>query len=334
MTNTSANTFSRRFLLSAAAIGIGAGAWLPLSSVAQPAWPNRPIKLIVPFAPGGSNDIIARLLASKLSARLGQPVVVDNKAGGGGTIGTEFVAKSPADGYNLLFASASITSNAASGKKLAYDPVKDLQPIGTIAATPFLVVVSNELKVRTLADLIAMAQARPGSINYGSAGIGGMNHLGTELFAAAAKVQLTHVPYKGIGPAFTDVMGGNLQMVLPSVASAIPHVQGGKLRGLAVTSASRSPLAPDIPTAAEAGLPGFSLEVWFGLLGPAKLPPAVVKRLNAELNAVLALPEVKDVLTREGAESRAGTPEALGELIRSELDRWRRLIREHNIPVE
>ena len=179
----------------------------------KPAWPNRPIKLIVPFAPGGSNDIIARVLAEKLARRLGQPVVVDNKGGAGGTIGTDAVAKSPPDGYTLLFASTSIITNAATGKKLPYDPVKDLQPIGEVAAAPFVIVVSNELKVTTLREFIGLARAKPKTINYGSAGTGGMNHLTTELFASTAKIELVHVPYKGIAPAFTDLIGGNLQML-------------------------------------------------------------------------------------------------------------------------
>ena len=325
-------SIGRRAILTAAAAAVSV--MLPLQVTAQAAWPAKPIKLIVPFAPGGSNDIISRLMAVKLGARLGQPVVVENKAGGGGTIGTEFVVKAPADGYTLLFASASITTNAASGKKLAYDLVKDLEPIGGVAATPFAIVVSQDLKVKTLAEFIALARAKPGSINYGSAGIGGMNHLGTELFSSASKVQLVHVPYKGIGPAFVDLMGGNLQMVLPSVASVIGHIRAGKMQGLAVTSATRSPLAPEIPTAEEAGLPGFRLEVWFGLLGPAKLPASIRKRLNDEINAVLAMPDVKETLAREGSTPMPGTPEEFGSLIRSEIDSWGRLIREKSIQRE
>jgi tripartite-type tricarboxylate transporter receptor subunit TctC len=319
---------TRRALLAAASI------LLPLHASAQAQWPSKPIKIVVPFTPGGSNDNMARVLAAKLGARLGQSVIVDNKGGSGGTIGTDFVAKSPADGYTLLFASTSITTNAASGKKLPYDPVKDLQPIGMVATSPFAVVVSNDLKVSTLREFIALARAKPKSINYGSAGIGGINHLGTELLASEAKVQLVHVPYKGIGPAFTDLMGGSLQMLLPTLASVTQHVRGGKMRGLAVTGAQRSPLAPEIPTVSEAGLPGFQLEAWFGLLGPAKLPASVVKRLNDELNAVLALPDVKEVLASEGATPHPGTPEAFASLIRSDLARWSRLVKEANIQIE
>ena len=252
---------TRRSMLAAILI-TGAIALLPAHVCAQTPWPNRPIKLIVPFAPGGSNDIIGRMLAEKLAARLGQPVVVENKGGAGGTIGTDAVAKAAPDGYTLLFASTSIITNAAAGKNLPYDPVKDLQPIGEVGAAPFVIVVSNDLKVTTLREFIALARAKPKSINYGSAGTGGMNHLTTELFASTAKIELVHVPYKGIAHALTDLIGGNLQMIVPTVSSATQYIHSGKMRGLAVTSAQRSPLAPELPTAAEAGLPGFEPEVW------------------------------------------------------------------------
>ena len=309
-------------------------ALVPAIADAQAAWPTRPIRLVVPFAPGGSNDIIARVLGDKLGARLSQPVVVENKPGAGGTIGTDFVAKSPPDGYTLLFVSTSFTTNAASGKSLPYDPVKDLQPIGQVAAGAFAIVVGNEVPTKTLKEFIDLARAKQNTVSYGTAGIGGINHLGTELFASAAKIQLVHVPYKGIGPAFTDLMGGRLQMALPTIASVTPYLQSGKMRGLAVTSAQRSPLAPDLPTVSEAGVPGFELEVWWGIVAPAKMPPALVKRLNEELNAVLAAPEVKDVLGKEGATPRPSTPEEFGKLIASDLGRWSKLIKDAKIQVE
>ena len=317
-----------------AALALAAVALFSFNAGAQPAWPGKTIKLVVPFSPGGSNDTFARVLAGKLTSRLGQPVVVDNRPGSGGTIGTEYVAKAAPDGYTLLLASASITSNAAFGKKLGYDPVKDLTPIGRIVASPFAIVVANSVKVKSLKELIAMARAKPDSINYGSAGVGGMNHLGTELFASAAKVDFVHVPYKGISLAFTDLIGGSLQLLVPSLASALPQIQAGKMHALAVTSAQRSPLAPDIPTAAEAGLPGFELDVWYGLLGPAGLPAPVVKRLNEELNAILVLPDVKEVFAKEAATPLPGKPEDLAKLIQSELTRWTRLIKEKNIQMD
>ena len=325
-----------RAVLASAVAGAAALAALGASVVAhaQPAFPNKPIKLIVPFAPGGSNDIIARVIATKLGEKLGQPVIVDNKGGAGGTIGTDLVAKSPPDGSTLLLASTSITTNAATGKKLPYDLINDLTPIAQLGAGAFVVVVGNDVKAKTLQEFIALAKASPKTITYGTAGTGGINHLGTELLASAANIQLVHVPYKGIGPAFTDLMGGNLQMALPTIASATAFIQGGKMRALAVTGSQRSPLVPDLPTAAEAGLPGFQLEVWWGILGPAKLPAPVLTRLNDEINAVLAMPDVKQVLEREGASPRPGKPEEFGALIRTDLGRWAKLIKDAHIQTE
>jgi tripartite-type tricarboxylate transporter receptor subunit TctC len=302
-------------------------------ATAQAAWPDRPIKLIVPFAPGGSNDNIARVIASKLGARLGQSVIVDNRGGAGGTIGTDYVVKSAADGNTLLFVSSSITTNPAI-KKLSYDPIKDLTPIGEIGAGAFAVVVGNKVKATTLQEFIDLARAKPKSISYGSAGIGGINHLGTELLASAARIELVHVPYKGIGPAFTDLMGGTLQMLLPSLASVVPYINAGQMRGLAVTSLQRSPLAPQLPTVAEAGVPGFELTVWWGLTGPAHMPAPVVKRLNEELNAVLASSDVSELLAREAATPQPGSPEQFGKTIRDDYARWSQLIKDAHIQAE
>ena len=212
--------------------------------------------------------------------------------------------------------------------------MKDLESIGGIAASPFVVVVANSVKATTLKEFIDLARAKPKSISYGTAGIGGINHLGTELFASAAAVKLSHVPYKGIGPAFVDLMGDNLQMLLPTVASVAPYIRAGKMRALAVTSAQRSPLMPDIPTANESGLPGFKLEVWFGLLGPANMPASVVKRLNEDLNAVLALPEVKEILAREGATPQPSNPEEFSNLIRADISRWTQLMKDTGIKID
>jgi len=319
---------NRRSLVAGLALACLAG-W----SHAQ-TWPTGPLKIVVPFAPGGSNDNLARPLAEKLSQRLGQPVIIENRGGSGGTLGSDMVAKAAPDGRTLLFASTSVITNAASGKKLPYDPMKDLAPIGQIGSGGFVIAVENNVKARTLQEFIALARSAPKSIAYGSAGIGGLNHLGTELLASVADIQLTHVPYKGIGPAFTDLLGGNLQMVLPTLASAVPYVKAGKMRGLAVTGNQRSPLLPDVPTAAEAGLPAFQLEVWWGLLAPAATPPAVVKRLNQELNTVLASPEMVELLAREGAVPRPSTPEQFGAFTRKELARWGKLIKDAKIQIE
>ena len=324
-----ASPVARRTMLAAAVASL-----LTMPINAQAAWPDRPIRLIVPFAPGASNDILARAIAIRLSERLGQPIVVESKGGAGGVVGTEYVANASPDGNTLLFVSISITTNAAIKKTLPYDVVKDLQPIGEVGAGPFVVVVSNALNVKTLQEFIDLARAKPNSINYGSAGVGGINHMGTELFAAAAKVQLVHVPYKGMGPAFNDLIAGNLQMGLPSLSSVVQHIHAGTMRGLAVTGKHRSSLAPELPTADEAGLPGFELEAWWGVVGPAKMPPAVVKRLNEELNVVLEMPEMQETLKLEGATAHPGTPEDFGNLIREDLERWKEVVANAHIEME
>ena len=304
------------------------------SALSQSSYPNKPIKLIVPFAPGGSNDNIARVIAMQLSTRLGQSIIIENKGGGGGTLGTNSVAKSAPDGYTLLLTSSSLTTNAATSKKLPFSPEKDLEAIGKIGAGAFVVVVSPKSSVKTLAEFVAQARAQPGTITFGSAGVGGINHLGTELLASAAKIELLHVPYKGIGLAFSDLIGGQIQMLLPSIASAVPHIKAGNMRPLAVTSASRSPQLPDIPTVAEAGVPGYDLEVWWGLTGPAGMPKPVVARLNQELNKVLVSDEMKTLLAREGAEPQPTTPQQFGQLIRSDIERWTRLMKDSYIQTE
>jgi len=300
---------------------------------AKPLWPSKPVTIVVPFPPGGANDNLARLLSDKLAARLGTPVIAENKGGAGGTIGTRFVTRSAPDGYTLLFCSVSITTNPAVEKQPQYDPVKDLQPIGAIATSPLAVVVSNELPVKTLAEFIDYAKSNPGTINYGSAGVGGMNHLATELLAYEAGVKLTHVPYKGIGGSFADLIGGRLQLLLPSIASVVPYIRDGRLRGLAVTGRNRSDLLPDLPTVSEAGIPGFELESWYGLLGPAGMPSSIVQRLNTELNTVLNTPDVRKRLALEGATAIPNQPEALGTLLTSEIDRWQALIKNSHLKL-
>ncbi len=288
----------------------------------------------MPFAPGASTDSVARMLAFRLSPRLGQSVVVDNRGGAGGIIGIETVAKAQPDGYTLLFASNTVVTNAAEGKKLPYDPVKDLAPIGEAGSVPFMIVVPMTVKAATLADFIAQARAKPKSMSYGTGGVGTITHLATELFASTAKVELLHVPYKGVGAAVPDLLSGRLQVLLFTVAAGAPHVRAGKVRGLAVTSTQRSPLVPDLPTVSEAGLPGSQVEAWWGLLGPARLPAPLVNRLNSELNAVLVSADFRELLAREGAMARTGTPESFGNLMRSELARWSRLIKEANIQMQ
>jgi tripartite-type tricarboxylate transporter receptor subunit TctC len=313
-------------------------AMLPLCVLAGPAFaqtfPSRPVRLVIPFATGGSNDLIARALAEQLRKPLGQAVIIDNKGGAGGTVGTEMVARAPADGYTLLFVSASLTTNVAIKKSLPYDPVKDFAPVGTVGASPFVVVTSNRLPAASFAEFLKYARAHPGQLNYGSAGVGGISHLGTELLARQAGIEMTHVPYKGMAPALADIMGGQVQMALPSLPSVAGQIKSGTMRGLAVTSLKRSPFAPDLPTADEAGLPGYVLEIWWGIVAPAATPRPLIARLNGAINDALRTPEMQESLAREGAEPRRDTPESFGTLIREELARWDKLIRDARIPKE
>ncbi|MBS0319855.1 MAG: tripartite tricarboxylate transporter substrate binding protein [Proteobacteria bacterium] len=327
---------STQFFRSTGMLGVLVACALALAAPvhADEPYPSRPIKLVIPFAPGGSNDTVGRALAEALGKKLGQSVVVDNRGGGGSTLGTDLVAKAAPDGYTLLFVSSSFTTNAAIKKSLPYDPLKDLLPVALVGASPLAVVVGNKFPPKTMVELLAYAKAHPGAINYGSAGVGGVNQLGTEMIASAAKVQFTHVPYKGMGPALTDMMGGQIQMALPGLPPVVQLIKAGQLRGLAVTSEKRSPLAPDIPTLAESGLPGFSLEIWWGVFAPANLPKPILAKLNESINEVITSPAMKDVFAREGVEARPGTPEAFATYVKAEIARWREVIKDANIPME
>jgi tripartite-type tricarboxylate transporter receptor subunit TctC len=306
----------------------------PGKALAQTPWPSRPIRLIVPSAPGGSNDVISRTLSQQLTLRLGQSVLIDNKPGAGGTLGTDYVAKAPADGYTLMFTSSSLTTNAAAGKKLPYDPVRDLQPVAKVASGIFIVTVNNQVPAKTFKQFIDYVKANPGKLNYGSAGIGGISHLGTELMLDATGLQMTHIAYKGMNPAFTDLMSGRIQMALPSLASVSSQLRAGTLRGLATTGLKRSELMPELPTVAESGVPGYELEIWWGVFAPAKTPRPIVDRLNKEIGAILTMPETKKILMREGAETAYTTPEGLGTLVSSELARWTKVIRDAHIVID
>lgn len=325
------NSPSRR-----AVLALAATACLPAAR-AQAAWPDRPLKLIVPFAPGASVDSVARFLGGMLSARLGQPVVVENRAGAGGMVGTAFVAGQPADGYTLLMQATPYVAAplvTATTRKPPYDPAKDLQPVALVGTGPLMVVVSSELKVNSLRELIELARAKPQSVNYGSAGTGTVNHLGAEMFASVAGVKLTHVPFNGLGPALTALLGGTVQVLVASLPSVLPHVRSGKMRALAVTGTQRSPIVPDVPAAAEAGLAGFELETWWGVLGPVGIPAPVLKRLNEEINAVLATPDLRELLARDGAVPRPGSPDDFAGLIRAEIPRLRKVIQDARIVGE
>ena len=264
------------------------------------AWPSKPVRLVVPFAAGGSTDVIGRMLAQKLGEMWGQTVLIDNRVGAGGNVGADIVAKAPGDGYTLLFASGSITINPQIYKHMPFDTLKDLVPITNVASGPMLVVVPDDSPAKTVKDLIAMAKARPGAVNFGSAGVGSQVHLAAENFADAAGIDIVHVPYKGEAPAYTDLIGHQTQMMVGNFAAASALLGAGRLRALAVTGKVRSPLLPDVPTVAESGLPGFENSGWFGLLAPAGTPPAILAKIQRDTLKVLAASDIKAASLRPG----------------------------------
>ncbi|MBX3664805.1 MAG: tripartite tricarboxylate transporter substrate binding protein [Burkholderiales bacterium] len=295
-------------------------------------YPARPVRFIVPFAPGGNTDVQGRLIAMKLSERWKQQVVVDNRAGAGGTLGVEILAKAPADGYTLALASfGNILVGPSLFPKLPYDPLKDLAPVVLVSQPPGLLVVNPGLPVKNVAELIAYGKANPGKLNYGSAGNGTWNHLFAEHFKALTGVQMTHIPYKGANLAVTDVMSGQIQLSFAPFPAALPQIKSNRLRVLGVTSVQRSPVLPDVPTVAESGLPGYSAATWFAMLAPANTPKPLIDRINRDANAVLALPEVKAAFAADGTEPAGGTPEQLRESMRSGIAQWGKLVRELGI---
>ncbi len=301
-----------------------------LPSWAQ-AWPAKPVRIVVPFAPGGSTDVVARLLAQKLTAEWGQTVVVENRAGAGGNVGADVVAKAPGDGYTLLMASGSITINPHLYKSMAFDTKKDLLPITNVASGPMLVVVPEGSPARNLKDLIAMAKAKPGALNYGSAGVGSQVHLASENFADAAGIDISHVPYKGEALAFTDLIGGQTQFMVGNFAAASALLGNGRLRALAVTGKQRQPQLPAVPTAIESGLPGFENYGWFGLLAPAGTPADVVAKVHRDTAKVLAETETKARLYVQGMTPVANTPAEFGKQMDAELVRWGTVVKNRKL---
>jgi tripartite-type tricarboxylate transporter receptor subunit TctC len=301
----------------------------PLLSAA--AWPDRPVKIVVPFAAGGATDIVARLLAQKLSEAWNQSVVIENKAGAGGNIGADLVAKSPADGYTLLMTSGSIvTANPHMYKSLTYDPARELVGITNVATGPQVIAVAADSPFRELKDLIAFAKANPKKVNFGSAGVGTQTHLAAENFAHSAGIDLTHVPYKGESQAITDLIGGQIQFATPNLGAAVGHIQQGRLRALAVTSATRSEQLPNVPAAAEA-LPGFENAGWFGLMAPAGTAREVIDRVRKDSAVILLSDEFRAKLAQQGMTPVANSPAEFAAAIREESVRWARVIRERGL---
>lgn len=294
-------------------------------------YPNRPIRLVVPFPAGGPNDIIGRLVAQKLGDTLGQQMVVDNRAGAGGNIGTDLVAKSPADGYTLLSGGMGSLIMNPIIDKVPYDTLRDFAPVILMASAPNVLVTHPSLPVRDVKGLIALARAHPGQLNYGSGGVGSTPHLSGALFNSMTGVNIVHIPYKGNAPAITDLLGGQVQLAYLGIPPVQPHIQSGKLKALAVTSARRSATLPQVPTIAESGVPGYELSPWYGILAPAGTPSDIVMKLNAAIANIVRTPEMKEKLAGIGAEAETTTPEAYAARMKSDLARWTNVIRSAHI---
>jgi len=301
------------------------------------AWPDRPIRMIVPFPPGGINDLVARVIGNKLTEFLQQAVIVDNRVGAGGTVGMGIAARANPDGYTLAFgATSTIAVSPALYKDLSYDPAKAFAPIAPLAAVPSVLLIASSVPAASLKELIALARAKPGSLNYASAGAGTSQHMGAELLKTMARIDLVHVPYKGGAAAIADLLGGQVQMQIEPLPTALPHIRSGKLRALGVTSPARLPILPDVPTVAEAaGLPGYELLIWFGLLAPAGTPSAIVQRLNREVARANASPDVRERFAQQGADPLpAQTPEQFGLFIQREIKRWAEVVRVSGAKVD
>ena len=298
-------------------------------------YPSRPIRLVVPYAAGGGADSVARIVAKRVGETIGQPLVIENRGGAGSIIGTELVNKAEPDGYTLLMGqSGPISINPAVYKNLPYDPLKDFAPVTMTTAYPYLMVVSPALGVKTLQEFVALARSKPGELNYGTTGVGAANHLVTELFDSKAGIRMTHIPYRGTALAVTDLLAGHLQVVFADPISALPHINAGTLRALAVTSKERSPVAPDVPTISESGYPGFDAIAWHGILAPANTPPAIIKKLNAEIVAALKDPETKTLLEKQAMQTVGNSPEAFASFIRQDIAVWKAVAEQAKVEVK
>jgi len=323
-----ATLFGRRLAVFAALLLAAGGA-----GAQSTPFPSKPIRIVVGFAPGGGSDFIARLVAQKLSDKLGSPVVVENRPGAGGNIGADIALKSPADGYTLYLAAASYTVNPAL-YRLSFDPVKDMTPIAQLARGPFVVAVHPAVKATTLRELVALAKKEPGKLAYASAGNGSITHMASEYFTSTAGVDVLHIPYKGTSPALTDTIAGQTQIVFGTTASTLPFVKSGQLRALAVTTARRLATLPDVPTIAESGYPGFDVTVWHGLIGPKGIPADIVAKLNQSINEAMVAPGMDAHLASDGLAAAAVSPAEFGALIASEIERWGALARARGVKID
>jgi tripartite-type tricarboxylate transporter receptor subunit TctC len=307
----------------------------PAQSAVAQSYPTKPIRWIVTYPPGGPTDVVARAIGAKLTEAWGQQIIIDNRAGAGGMIGTELGARAAPDGYTLLFGtSAGMTINPALQSRLPYDPVKDFAPVSLLVINPQLLVLNPTVPANSVKELVALAKAKPGQLNYASVGQGSPNHLGMELLKALTGTNIVHVPYKGTGPAITDLLGGQVQLMFNSMPTVLPLVRSGKLRALAVGSTQRISAIADIPTVAESGVPGFENVTWYGMFAPAKTPREIVNKLNAQVVRILAEPDMAQRLSSQGAEPRSSTPDELAKFMRVEFERWAKVIKSAGVKVE
>ena len=312
---------------------MAAAGW-PVPAAAQQAYPSKPVRIISPFPPGGGNDALCRIVAQKLVEGLKQQVIVENRAGANGIVGTEVAARSAPDGYTIVLIPSGHAVNATLYRKLPFDSIRDFTPITLAGSSPLVLAVHPSLPVKSVKELVALARARPGQLTYVSAGVGASGHLGGALFDTLTGTKMVHIPYKGMALAITDLMSGQVSLTFGTSLSVIPHARSGRLRALATTGARRSPALPDLPTVAEAGVPGYEASLWYGFVGPARLPPEVVRRLNSAIVAVLGLPDVRDRLASQGVDPQPTTPEEFAQLLASDVERWAKVIQRAGIQPE
>ena len=331
-------TLFRQLMTVAHILAACAATWAIAAAGAErdpaPGYPAKPIRLIIPFAPGGGTDITARAIALKLTDLWGQTVVPDNRPGANGTIGVDIATKSAPDGYTLTMISSSHSVNVSLYKKLPYDLVRDLAPITQATSQPYALVIHPSVPAKSVKELIALAKAKPGTLNYGSSGTGGLSHLSGALLCSLAHINLTHIPDKGGAPAMTDVIGGQIQMLFSTILQSHAHIKAGRLRALAVTTAKRSAGAPDLPTMQEAGVPGYEVAGWYGVLAPAKTPQPIIEKLNREIVRILHSPEMAERLEADGSEPVGNTPQQFGAHIRAEIAKWKKVVAEAGIKAE
>jgi len=315
------------------AMGAALAPW-PAEAQAPDAWPAKPIRFILPFPPGGGTDILGRLIAERLTANLGQPVVTENRGGAGGNVGAEAAAKSAPDGYTIVLVAPSLAISPSLYSKLNYDAVKDFAPVSLVATVPNVMITNPAVPANTLAEFIQLAKTKPGEMNFGSGGSGTSNHLAGELFNIVAGVKLVHVPYKGVNLAMNDVLSGRIQLVVIGVPATVPNIKAGKLRALALVAPQRSTVLPDVPTVAEAGLANFEVTTWYGILAPAGTPRPIVARLNAELVKIMHAPELKEKLDALATDPVTSTPEEFAGLIQREIAKWGEVVREAGLKAD